>query len=123
MLIQVQLHLLISHIMDTTGKPFTVADVARGTGLTQQTLLNLLHGRADNPRLDTLQQLCEFYNISMDYFNCANEAQCLHFLAVSGRLGVDPDTLRTIEAEAETLSAESRTSVLAMLEWRLLAQS
>jgi DNA-binding phage protein len=115
------LQLLMTHIVDETGRPFSVTHIARATGLSQQTLLNLLHGRADNPRLDTLQQLCQFYRISLDYFDSKSKAQCLHSLAIQGRLGVDPLTLREIELEASSLSPETAQNVLTMMAWRSLA--
>jgi transcriptional regulator with XRE-family HTH domain len=117
--IQRQLELLWENVL-SDGKPKTVAEVARMIGVTEQTLLNLLHGRAHDPRLHTLHGLIECFGISLDYFNLRTEAECLDYLAKRGKLGAAPDLLKTINTQARTLSPDKSRDVLTILQWRIL---
>lgn len=119
-LIQRQLELLWQNILDDVGKPKTVTEVAKATGVTEQSLLNLLHGRTHDPRLATLQRLCLCFGISLDYFGLTSEAACLGYLAKCGKLGAAPDVLQRIDAQAYALSPRMTHDVLVMLQWRLL---
>ncbi len=121
--IQRQLELLVRHIKDTSGRSFTVRHIASKTGITDQTLLNLLHGRVHNPRLHTLQQLSMFFDVSLDYFGFETEAQCLSYLARQGKLGTAPETIRAIDTLAMTLSSETNANVLTILHWRQLGMT
>jgi transcriptional regulator with XRE-family HTH domain len=116
--LQQMLRLLWEHVPDDDGKPRTVAQVARTTGIREQTLLNLLHGRATDPRLDTLQKLTECFGISLDYFGMTSEATCFGYLARHGKLGAAPGVTRKIEREATGLSAGVERVLLAVTEWR-----
>jgi transcriptional regulator with XRE-family HTH domain len=120
--IEQKLQLLLDKVLDSTGRPYTITHLAHSTGLDQQTLSNLLHGRAANPRLDTMQQICDFFDISLDYFMLPSEAQCLSYLARHGRLGQAPDILQTIEQEVDSLSKGTASNVLAILQWRILGK-
>lgn len=119
MSIQRQLQLLWENILDENGKAKTVIEVAKEMRVTEQTLLNLLHGRAHDPRLDTLQGLCVCFGISLDYFALENEAACLGYLAQRGKLGATPDILQHIERQATTLTSRMTHDVLTMLQWRV----
>ena len=112
------LRLLWEYVPDEDGKPRTVAQVARTTGIREQTLLNLLHGRAGDPRLDTLQKLTECFGISLDYFGMTSEAACFGYLARHGRLGAAPGITRSIEREATGLSGGVERVLLVVTEWR-----
>ena len=116
--LQRQFELLLQHVRNPSGRRFSVADIANATGLSEQTFLNLLHDRAHHPRLYTLQQLGKVFDISLDYFGLETEAQCLSYLAWQGKLGLAPETLRAIDAQALTLSSETTSNVLAILQWR-----
>ena len=52
-----QLELLWEHVCNADGRPKTVAEVAQCTEVSEQSILNLLHGRTHDPRLDTLRHL------------------------------------------------------------------
>lgn len=118
MSMQSMLTLLWQYVPGDDGRPRTVAQVARATGIREQTLLNLLHGRVDDPRLDTLQKLIVCFGISLDYFGMASEAACLGYLAQQGKLGAAPDITQHIEQEATGLSTNVERILLTVTQWR-----
>ncbi len=98
------------------GHPPTIADIARATQLSEQTLLNLLHGRADNPRLETLRAICAFFGVPMDYFACETEAACRAYL-YQQRLQTASPLVQQILHETTALSARGQRNILTALEW------
>lgn len=117
--LQQQLQLLWKYVLVEGGKTST-AEVSRRTGITQQALLNLLHGRVHDPRLDTLQRLAQYFGVSLDYFSLTSEAACLAYLAQAGRLGTAPDLLQHINAQASTLSPAMLHNILTLIQWRVM---
>ena len=93
-----------------------MADIARLTGMSQQTLANLLQGQSANPRLDTLRGFCDLYGISLDYFDCVSEDGCrAHLLQqATTRNG---SLLQEIMNRAEMLTAGGKKRVLLLMEW------
>jgi transcriptional regulator with XRE-family HTH domain len=119
MTLQQQLQLLWKYVL-VEGRKTSTAEVSRRTGITQQALLNLLHGRVHDPRLDTLQCLVQYFGISLDYFNLTSEAACLTYLAQAGRLGAAPDVLQHIHAQASRLSPAMLHDILTLIQWRVM---
>ena len=117
--LQQQLQLVWKYVLVQNGKTNT-AEVSRKTGITQQALLNLLHGRVHDPRLDTLQRLVSYFGISLDYFTLTSEVACLGYLAQAGRLGAAPNVLQHINAQASTLSPDMLHDILTLMQWRLM---
>lgn len=105
------------------NRKISTAEVSRRTGVTQQALLNLLHGRVHDPRLDTLQRLVQYFDISLDYFSLTSETACLAYLAQAGRLGAAPDVLLHINAQASTLSPAMLHDILTLIQWRVMSAS
>lgn len=120
--LQQQLQLLWNNVLAENRK-ISTAEVSRRTGVTQQALLNLLHGRVHDPRLDTLQRLVQYFDISLDYFSLTSETACLAYLAQAGRLGAAPDVLQHINAQASTLSPAMLHDILTLIQWRVMSAS
>ena len=118
-----QLELLFQHVYHTNGRLSYVYEVAQATDIAEQTLLNLLHDRATQPRLNTLLTLCDYFGISLDYFSLPTEKACLWYLASIRKLGKAPLILEHIEREAVALSPQGIANVLAILQWRIRSQS
>src|SRR5690606_35697101 len=95
------------------------ADVARLTGISHQTLMNLLQGQSANPRLDTLRALCELYGISLDYFGCDTDEACRAYLLQQASIR-DDSPLREIIHRTEKLSSTSTQRVLRLMDWMQL---
>lgn len=110
---------LLMEIKGTTSSR-TVTEVAEAVGISAQTLFNLLHGRSDNPRLETLRSLCRYYDISLDYFDCSDEAACFAYLADHHLKSASP-LIQQIQAQTRELSPKGWRNILAALEWMRLA--
>lgn len=108
-----QVSLLINEGIASTGQSASVAEVARAIGVSHQALMNLVRGKSDNPRLDTVRGLCAFYNISLDYFDCPTEDACRHYLIEQRQTAL----LREIALLSARLSPKGQRNVLALIEW------
>ncbi len=112
-----KLTLLIEEGQPLNGDPVAnMADIARLTGMSQQTLANLLHGQSVNPRLDTLRGFCDLYGISLDYFDCESADQCRAHL-LHKETTRNGSVLSEIMNGAEKLSLAGKSRVLRLMEW------
>lgn len=98
----------------------SLTELAEATGLSDQTLANLLQGKSTSPRLKTLLTLCQCFNISLDYFACTSESQCREYLFLHRLKWVLP-LVSEIEMAAINLSPRGQRNVLAIMEWMRLA--
>ncbi len=112
---QEQFQILIDAVPAPDGRPYNMASIAKATELSEQSLLYLLEGRRQYPRLNTLRQLCRFYGISLDYFDCVTEAECRAFLVQHAARQASP-LVREIDRESESLSPPAKGNVLRLLE-------
>jgi transcriptional regulator with XRE-family HTH domain len=111
-----QLAILIEALVGPDGRAYSLPRLAASTGIRHQTLHNLLRGKAHNPRLDTLQSLCRFYGISLDYFASQTEAECRAYLAQK-RIESAPPIVHEIAAQSNRLSRKGQRNVLAIMQW------
>lgn len=109
-----QLRLLLEQgLSDNTV--LTLSEISEATGLSDQTLANLLQGKSINPRLTTLRALCQYFDISLDYFACTSEKACLAYLFVHRHRKHSPE-LTEIEAITERISTRGQNNVLSLME-------
>src|SRR5262249_39533072 len=101
---------------DRAGQPYSLAVISEATGISDQTLLNILNGQSDNPRLDTLLRLCRFYHISLDYFACRAESDCRAYLGQKKVEFASP-LVQEIASRSEFLSELGKRNVLTLLDW------
>lgn len=111
-----QMQLLLEYTPEPNTRPSTIDSLAEALGITQQTLQNILHERIDNPRLNTLKALCQFYRISLDYFDLPTEEKCRHYLAAQ-QLKQAPVAVQLIENETHNLTGKAQRNVLSALKW------
>lgn len=110
-----QIELLIEHGRDADGHRYSLADVAKRTGIRYQTLSNLINGSSSNPRLETLRSLCRLYEISLDYFSCETEETCLNIL--KQHIVDNSHNIQEIDDETRNLSPKGTRNVMAIMEW------
>jgi len=106
-----QFRILIHTVSGNDGNPYPLAAIAKSTGISEQNLSNLLDGRTPNPRLDTLRRLCRFYEISLDYFDCDTEVDCLAFLEQRAAHAASPIVFE-INQESSVLGPSAKQEVL-----------
>ena len=110
-----QIELLLEHGRDADGHRYSLADVAKRTGIRYQTLSNLINGSSSNPRLETLRSLCRLYEISLDYFSCETEETCLNLL--KQHIVDNSHNIQEITDETKSLSPKGKRNVMAIMEW------
>jgi len=111
-----RMQLLLNSTREPNGQPTAVTDLAAAIGVTPHTLLNIVHGRIDNPRFLTLRSLCVLYGISLDYFQLKTEEECHQYLATQ-HLKVDTPLVQQIQDETLTLEPKGHRTIMSMLEW------
>lgn len=114
-----QISLLIEYGRDNRGHQYSLANVAKITGIRYQTLSNLINGSSNNPRLKTLRTLSRVYDISLDYFDCENEEACLNIL--KQHIAETSSNVQVIDHETSDLSAKGKRNILAIMEWLRIA--
>ncbi len=116
MLLADQLRCLVDYGISATGKRSTLSEAAEGSGIHYQTLINMLSGRSDNPRLSTLRSLCQWYGISLAYFDCDSPEACRSYLRRRTRHTLPP-LIRTIAEQSRQLSPAGQQNVLVVMDW------
>ena len=111
-----QLEVLMELRESIDRPPHTPADVARATGISLQTLLNLLNGRSNSPRLTTARQLCTCFEITLDYFGCTTIEECQNYL-MQRWLTEAPEPVRSIADVAGGISPRGQRNILSIMEW------
>ncbi len=111
-----QLAVLLTEGVAPDGRPASPPQVAAAIGLSHQALLNLLQGKSRRPRLHTLRALCQFYAISLDYFDCPGEADCRAHLAARQIATASP-TVRQIAEQTLQLTPWGRRQMQVLLTW------
>jgi transcriptional regulator with XRE-family HTH domain len=115
-----QIAVLLEYAM-SAGQETGLTEIARQTGITYQALANLVQGKVSNPRLNTLLALCEYFGISLDYFNCELETACREYLYV--HVASKQPLISEIEQASAPLSDKGQRNVLAIMDWRIAKNS
>lgn len=110
-----QFQILMDNVLAPDGSKYSTSIIAQATGLSEQSLLYMLDGRTQNPRLDSLRSICRFYQISLDYFDCDTKADCQTFLAEHIARVASP-LVHEINKEADELSPVAKNNVLRLLD-------
>ena len=111
-----QIAVLLEDGVDIHGHSYTLAGAAAATGISNQALANLLHGKSESPRLETARALCRLYGISLAYFDLETEEACQAYL-LHHRRHFAPATVREIVSLSDQLSPRGKRNILAILHW------
>ncbi|NJL95951.1 MAG: helix-turn-helix transcriptional regulator [Anaerolineae bacterium] len=120
-----KVNLLFDVFVKPNGKRYTNKEVAMNSAVTEATLSSIRTRRYNNPTLSTLQGICDFFDIPLDYFGCKTMDECQMYLARvrSGLPHYEPNDfesnplLKEIMIKAMGMSDEARRDALKMLEW------
>lgn len=115
-----QLHYLIQWTKVNRKKPHSLREIAAASGITTQGMANILDGITPHPRLDTLRNICRLFEVSLDYFECQEEAECELYLV---QRSIESGTLHVINSEALRLSPLAQENVLQVLQWLEMSQN
>jgi transcriptional regulator with XRE-family HTH domain len=116
--IKARLNALFAMTNPDTGKAYINADVARATGVSPSLIAQMRQGTKDNPTMNTVEALAEFFGVTPDYFSkhmtdehVARVVAGLQLLDAAENAGV-----KALLTRASGLSAESLSTIRAMVE-------
>jgi len=118
-----KVNLLFRVFLKFDGKSYTNREVAEYVGISIPTLVTIRNRPSLNPTLSTLQGICRFFGVPLDYFNCETEADCLDLIkrVQIGSYGVNTSEanplLREIIDKTMRMSSESQQEVLKVVTW------
>ena len=116
LLVATQLNILFAEVPHSEGRPFTLKEVSGATGISLGSLSHLRTGRILNPQLNTLRELCHFFNIPLRYFETQTEEQCYAIIAADRQEATAPE-MSEIALRATQLSEKSQRDVLTIIKW------
>lgn len=108
------LNLLFEHVRDEEGQTYTDAAVAKATGMSQSSLSALRRNITNNPRLDNLKAVANFFGVSLNYFNASSIEEGISLIA-SARHQSQPDA--ELAMRLTNLSDEARADLERILAW------
>lgn len=101
-----------------TGKPYTVADVARGTGFAESTITQLRTGAKPNPLLRTVEVLAEYFGVEVGFFTKQMDEERVRKVITALELldKAEDAGVQAIFARASGLSSQSLQMVKAVID-------
>ena len=108
------LNLLFEHVRDGDGQTYTDAAVAKTTGISQSSLSALRRNITNNPRLDNVKAVANFFGVSLNYFAAESLEEGISLIA-SDRHQNPPDV--ELATRLTNLSDEARNDLERILAW------
>ena len=118
-----KVNLLFRVFIKADGKSYTNREVAEYVGISIPTLVTIRNRPGLNPTLSTLQGICKFFGVPLDYFNCETEAESLDLIkhVQIGSYGAHTSEasplIRQILEKTMRMSGESQREVLKVVTW------
>jgi transcriptional regulator with XRE-family HTH domain len=116
-----QLALLLEHGIDSSGQFYTVQKLSDVSGISDQTLLNILNGTTTSPRLKTARAICQVYDLSLDYFDLDTSANCRAYLERHRQRHIP--LIREIDSSVSQLPPDGQRQITRVLFWIKAARS
>jgi transcriptional regulator with XRE-family HTH domain len=118
-----QLQLLFTIVLDDEGKPFTLTAVSQATEVSLPTLSQLRNGKISNPQLNTLRDICNFFQVPLRYFDTKTVEECQEIIAQRGNESSTSDQSPTLLTRmAATLSSDGQRDLLTLIQWARAAE-
>ena len=113
-----QVAVLLNHLFNTRlsseGRPYTLTEVAKGTGLSVPYLSILRKGTIASVQFERIEALARFFNVSLDYFS--QEAKPVDTMDDLLRDALSKPLVREVALRAGKIGMAQRALVLQMLE-------
>lgn len=119
--VSTQLTILFDAVPQTNQRPFTLQEVSNATGISVGTLSQLRTGRIENPQLNTLREICHFFDVPLRYFETRTEQEC--YAIIHGTDADNTPELNEIAFRATNLSPNSQRDVLTIIKWVQAAEA
>ncbi|MEN8654366.1 helix-turn-helix transcriptional regulator [Streptomyces sp. 21So2-11] len=111
-------HLFATQRNPQTGRPYTVGDAARVTGVSSSLITQLKSGAKPNPTVKTVEALASLFHVSPSYFFADFDAEEGEKVRASMELiaAVSDNDVRGLAFRANGLSADSLKLIKAVIE-------
>lgn len=110
-----QIQILFEIVTHPTGRPYTMQEVSDQIGVSLATISQLRTGRIKNPQLNTLRELCRFFQVPLRYFETQTPEECYAILTDDSPLVTSE--INEIAFRATRLSPSSQRDVLTLIKW------
>jgi transcriptional regulator with XRE-family HTH domain len=116
-----QLNILFEVVTHPSGRPFTLNEVSEPTDLSLATISQMRNGKIKNPQLNTLRELCRFFNVPLRYFETTSPAEC--YALLTGNTDKITPEINEIAFRASNLSPKSQRDLLTVIKWVQAAEA
>jgi transcriptional regulator with XRE-family HTH domain len=110
-----QLNILFEMRRNPEGRPYTLYEVSTATGVSLSTISQMRTGRIQNPQLNTVRAMAQFFNVTLQYFETASVEAC-YALLNAGRPD-QPQPMSEVAFRASNLSQKSQKDLLTIIRW------
>ena len=110
-----QIQILFDAITHSDGRPYTIREVSDEIDVSLAAISQMRSGRIKNPQLNTLRELCRFFDVPLRYFETRSPEDCYAVLAET-RTNTQPE-VSEITFRATQLSPAAQQDVLTLIKW------
>ncbi len=110
-----QLKILFEVVTHPDGRPYTIKEVSQQINISPATISQMRSGKIKDPQLNTLRELCRFFNVPLRYFETATAEEC--YTVLVDRVGEITPAINEIALRSLNLSPESQRDILTVIQW------
>jgi transcriptional regulator with XRE-family HTH domain len=116
-----QVQILFDVKVNSEGRPYTLQEVSKATGIGLTTVGQVRNGRIKNPQLDTVRALCLFFDVPLAYFATKSAEECYAVLTHEKSSELPPE-MNEVFFRAAYLSKEAQQDILKVIKWARAAE-
>lgn len=116
-----QLTILFEVVQHPAGRAYTLQEVSDEIDVSLPALSQLRAGKIKNPQLNTLREICRFFDVPLRYFETRSPEECYALLAEKREEPVVP--IHEISLRMTNLSRKGQRDLLLIMEWVELAEA
>lgn len=109
------INFLFDHVSHPEGRPYTTQEVTDHVRISHATINQLRTGRSKNPTLPTIQEICRFFAVPLNFFECTTYDECYAILAEQRT--ADVPQAAEIAFRASQLSSAGQQDILNVISW------
>lgn len=110
-----QLQILFEEVLHPDNRSYTLQEVSDAIDVSLPTLSQLRSGRSKNPQLNTLRELCRFFDVPLRYFETQTREECYAILAKQDQPA--SNAINEISFRATHLSPQAQQDILKVIQW------
>lgn len=109
-----QIRILFDSVRHPAGRPFTLQEVTDGSGVSLGTIGQIRSGKLNNPQLNTLRALAQFFGVPLRYFETRTREECYALLTDPSML--KKPALNEIAFRASGLPPQAQQDILSLIK-------